>query len=82
MKKLSDQFAQMGIKEALKKDLMSAYEESLKDKYFSALVKKLKMDAGHLMKYTSLLEESSIDYGHCQKCKGILECKNKITGYS
>ncbi len=82
MKKLSDQFAQMGIKEALKKDLMSAYEESLKDKHFSALVKKLKMDEDHLMKYTSLLEESSIDYGHCQKCKGILECKNKIIGYA
>ncbi|MDD2180916.1 MAG: primosomal protein DnaI [Bacilli bacterium] len=82
MKKISDQFEQMGLNKTLKKNLLNSYQEAMTNKDFKALVEKLNMDSDLLMKYTSLLEESSIDYGNCQKCKNILECKNKITGYA
>lgn len=82
MKSLSEQIEQMGLKEALQNDLEKAYNEALKNEAFSELVKKLKLDKKLLMKYTSLLEESSIEYAHCKDCKGLIECKNKVIGYT
>lgn len=82
MKTLSEQMEEMGLKKQIQKDLEKAYDEALKNKHFKELVEKLNMDRKLLMKYTTLLEESSLDYANCKKCKSLLECKNKITGYA
>ncbi|HHU54673.1 MAG TPA: primosomal protein DnaI [Mollicutes bacterium] len=82
MKKISDQLENMGLRKTLNKNLLNSYNEALKNNNFKELVEKLNMKSDKLMKYTSILEESSIEYGHCQKCKNLLECQNKITGYA
>ncbi len=82
MKKISDQLKNMGLDRTIKNNLLNAYNEALKNNDFKDLVKNIKMDPDKLMKYTSLLEESSIEYGNCQECKNILECKNQMTGYA
>lgn len=82
MKKISNQLTEMGLNRELKKDLEEAYDKALKNKDFKELVTSLGIESDVLMKYTSLLEESSREYGNCQKCKNLLECKNKITGYT
>jgi len=61
--------------------LESAYDEALKDDKFKKLVTDLKAPRKVLIKYTSLLEKSSIEYDNCHNCKNIYECKNKIKGY-
>ncbi len=69
-------------KKDLKKELLKSYSEALKNEAFSSLVSKIKLKEEVLIKYTSLLEESSIEYSNCQNCKGIFECKNKICGHA
>ena len=34
------------------------------------------------MKYTSKLQDSVCELKNCSKCKGILDCKNKVCGYA
>ena len=34
------------------------------------------------MKHTSNLEESTIEYNNCLNCSGLMECLNKIRGYT
>ncbi|MFA5603590.1 MAG: primosomal protein DnaI [Bacilli bacterium] len=82
MKKISEQFEDMGLKRTLKNNLIDSYKESLKDPNFKELTEQLKLDSEKLMKYTSILEDSSIEYGNCKKCKSIHECKNKLIGYA
>ncbi len=82
MKTISDQLEEMGLKKAIEENLLKNYNDALKNKYFKQLIEQLNMDSKYLMKYTSLLEESSKDYANCQKCKAIVECKNKITGHA
>ena len=62
--------------------LNEAYDEALKDKTFKEFVSKLKVKRELLINYTSILEESNEEYINCQNCKGLLECKNKLTGYA
>ena len=63
-------------------ELKKAYQEALKKPEFEALVKELHLPVELLMKHTSHLEEASIEYDHCKHCRGLLHCKNKITGYA
>ena len=65
-----------------KKLLDKEYNASLKDEYFNKIVSKLKLDKDYLEKYTSLLEESSLEFRNCSNCKGLVECKNKISGFA
>lgn len=65
-----------------KKLLDKEYNNSLKDECFNKIVTKLKLDKEYLEKYTSLLEESSLEFRNCSNCKGIVQCKNKITGFA
>ena len=62
--------------------LDDAYDEALKDREFKSFVSKIKLKREILKKYTSLLEESSKEYSNCKKCRGIMECKNKLEGYA
>ena len=65
-----------------KTDLNKEYKNSLKNKEFKDFVSKLKLDDKILMQYTSLLEEASLEYNNCSKCKGLINCKNKMEGYA
>lgn len=82
MKKISDQLEEMGLNKAIKNNLYNSYKEALKDKTFKQLVSKLNLNDDKLMQYTSILERSSVEYGNCLQCKGLIECKNEITGYA
>lgn len=62
--------------------LDEAYDEALQNEKFKNFVSKIKLKRQQLKKYTSLLEESAKEYDNCQKCKGILECQNKLEGFA
>lgn len=62
---------------SLKQDFINA----LKDETFTKLVNKLKLNEDILMKYTTRLIESSEEIKNCSNCRGLSECKNKITGF-
>lgn len=63
-------------------DLYFEYQKALENEKFKTLVNHLNIDSKVLMKYTSLLEESSEEYHNCNHCKSIVNCKNKIKGYA
>ena len=63
-------------------ELQKSYNEALKNNDFKEFVDKIKLPATTLMKYTSILENSCEEYTNCKKCKNILECKNKVSGYA
>lgn len=65
-----------------KETLAKEFNEAKKDEYFNKIVSKLKLKPEYLEKYTSLIEESSLEFRNCSNCKGILECKNKVTGFA
>lgn len=78
MKKLSN----MKENKNLENKLMINFNKALKEESFKEFIDKLGLSYEELSKYTSILEESNCEYQNCQKCKSILECKNKITGYA
>ncbi len=82
MENIKNTLKEMGMNTELNKSLKENYKKALKDENFKELVSKIKLSEEELMKYTSLLEESSCEYNHCKNCKNILECKNKIQGYA
>ena len=61
----------------LEKNFDLAYE----DEVFKKIVSRLKLPKDKLIKYTSLIEDSSCEIRNCEKCKNIMECKNTVTGY-
>lgn len=81
MEKISNKLDDMGYKN-LNKALEKSYNDMLRNEDFKVLVDKLKLNSNILMKYTSILEESSKEYKNCMNCKNILECKNKIEGHA
>ena len=82
MENIKDTLQDIGMKTDLNKSLKDNYKKALKNEDFKDLVSKIKLSEEELMKYTSLLEESSCEYNHCKNCKNILECKNKLEGYA
>lgn len=80
MEKFNDVVDELGIN--LNLSLENEFKEALKNTEFKELVSKIKLPKEKLMKYTSLLEQSSCDYANCTKCKSLLECKNKIEGHA
>lgn len=76
------------IKEMIKKsnpfikyELESSFDEALNDETFKKIVSKIKLPKDELIKYTSLIKDSSIELKNCAGCKNIMECKNNICGY-
>lgn len=69
-------------KKDLKNNLLSYFNQTLKNKDFKDFIDKLNTPYEVLSKYTSILEESSLEYHHCKNCKSIMECKNKVEGYA
>ena len=64
------------------KELKKEFEQAKKDEFFDKIVSKLKLNPEYLEKYTSLLKESSSEFKNCSNCKGLVECKNKVTGFA
>lgn len=62
-------------------ELERNFDRELEDDTFKKLVSKLNIDKKELIKYTSLLKDSSLELKNCASCKNILECKNKVCGY-
>ena len=56
------------------------YEEALKNDMFKELVNSINLSEDILMKYTSKIEDSALEYSNCKKCKGLINCKNSISG--
>lgn len=82
MENINKVVTDLGYNSKVKRNLEKEFILSLKDEKFSSLTSKLNLPREILMKYTSLLEESSIEYDNCKHCKNIMECKNKIEGYA
>lgn len=82
MENFNEVVKNMGLKNDLKNSLKKEFNEALKKTEFKEFISKLNIPEDILIKYTSLLEESSCEYNHCKNCKNILECKNKIEGYA
>lgn len=82
MKKVMEELENVGLLNGINNNLKEAYYEALKNPAFKELIDKLKVKEAILIKYTSMLEDSSKEYSNCLKCKNILECQNKIKGYA
>lgn len=63
-------------------DLDEEYNHALKNPDFSKMVNELTLSSDLLKKYTTVLVECSNEYSNCQKCKKLMECKNKVKGYA
>lgn len=68
-------------KKQIDSKIMTYFNQSLEDETFKELIEKTGLSYETLAKYTSILETCTSEYKNCKKCKNILECKNKITGY-
>jgi primosomal protein DnaI len=64
-----------------KKAIEEEYSEALKDKEFTSLVKKLKIDDNTVKKNTVKLYDSLEELSHCKDCKNLYDCKNRISGH-
>lgn len=65
-----------------KTELSYEYEKSLENEQFKKFVNKFNLPKEEMMKHTSNLEESTIEYNNCLNCSGLMECLNKIRGYT
>ena len=65
-----------------KTELSYEYEKSLENEQFKNFVNKFNLPKEEMMKHTSNLEESTIEYNNCLNCSGLMECLNKIRGYT
>lgn len=63
-------------KEKLKVDFF----KEKKDEYFKQIVDSLKFNDDYLCKYTSKLKQCAIEKSNCDKCKGLIHCKNEVVG--
>ena len=64
-----------------KNRLAKEYMTARKNIIFKEMTDTLNLPDEELMKYTSMLEDSSIEYEHCKNCKNLLECKNAVIGF-
>ena len=61
--------------------LEESYKEASKDISFRRLVKTINVSDDIAMKYTSSLQETVCELNNCSKCKGIINCQNRLEGY-
>lgn len=71
----------MKLTEQEEYDLKLSFIEAMKNQKFRDLVEKYPASEELLMKYTSLLMDSSEDFANCSSCSGFESCKNKVPGY-
>ena len=66
----------------LEQELRKNFNMALENEDFRLLVTKLRLKEDELMKYTSSLEDATREFSNCLKCKGLAECKNKLSGFA
>lgn len=64
-----------------KYELEDSFDEAMEDLTFKKIVSKIKLPKDELIKYTSLIKDSTVELKNCAGCKNIMECKNSVTGY-
>lgn len=62
-------------------ELEENFDNELKDDTFRKVVSKIKLPKDELIKYTSLIKDSSLELKNCSNCENIMECKNAVCGY-
>jgi len=62
--------------------LRDNYIRACKSNQFKSLVASLDLPEKEIMKYTSKLEDYLAEQENCKNCKSIMECKNKVKGYT
>ena len=67
--------------ENLDHDLEKALQESLQNKDFCTLVKRLKIKKDLAKKNNTKLLDTCEELDNCKKCQGLFMCKNKVTGH-
>ena len=62
-------------------DLERNFDNEMEDDTFKKIVSKIKLPKDEVMKYTSLIKDSSLELKNCANCKNIMECKNSVVGH-
>lgn len=62
-------------------ELENNFDEATNDEYFKKIISKIKLPKDELIKYTSLIKDSSVELRNCSNCKNIMECRNNVTGH-
>ena len=62
-------------------DLERNFDKEMEDDTFKKIVSKIKLPKDEIMKYTSLIKDSSLELKNCANCKNIMECKNSVVGH-
>lgn len=71
----------MNLYTASKNRLAKEYMEALTDPKFKDFIDQIPLPDEILMKYTSMLQDSSTEFGHCKHCKNLLSCQNTMMGF-
>lgn len=62
-------------------DLERNFDNEMEDDTFKKIVSKIKLPKDEIIKYTSLIKDSSLELKNCANCKNIMECKNSVVGH-
>lgn len=62
-------------------ELERGFDLAFEDDTFKKIVSRIKLPKEEIIKYTSLIKDSSLELKNCEKCKNIMQCKNAVTGY-
>lgn len=62
-------------------DLERNFDKEMEDDTFKKIVSKIKLSKDEIIKYTSLIKDSSLELKNCANCKNIMECKNSVVGH-
>lgn len=62
-------------------ELEKNFDEEMEDATFRKIVSKIKLPKDEIIKYTSLIKDSSKELKNCEGCSNIMQCKNAVTGY-
>lgn len=62
-------------------ELENNFDEATNDEYFKKIISKIKLPKDELIKYTSLIKDSSVELRNCSNCKNIMECRNNVIGH-
>ena len=57
------------------------FDKEINDDTFKKIVSKIKLSKDEIIKYTSLIKDSSLELKNCANCKNIMECKNSVVGH-
>lgn len=71
----------MTLSEKIEKELEKNLQESMSDKDFCTLVKRLKISRELAKKNNSQLQDTCNELKNCSECQGLFMCKNRVMGH-